>query len=290
MAASKRVVWKGAISFGLVNIPVALHTAVSESGVDFDWLDKRTMDRVGYKRINKTTGEEIEPENIVRAIAYDRQQYVVLTDEEIQSRLAQSTQTIEIESFVELADIPLVYYERPYYLSPAGQAGKAYSLLREILARTQRAGIARVVIHTKQHLAAIVPEESALVLVLLRWADQIRSAEDLALPAATDLSEKELAIAGQLVDTMSEPWQPEKFEDRFRAQVMALVEEKARTGHIEAVKGSESGPADAGVAQVIDLTELLRRSLQARKKEQAPKLVSKSKKPGAKDKDAGLQQ
>jgi len=287
MAASKRVVWKGAISFGLVNIPVALHTAVSESGVDFDWLDKRTMDRVGYKRINKTTGEEIEPENIVRAIAYDRQQYVVLTDEEIQSRLAQSTQTIEIESFVELADIPLVYYERPYYLSPAGQAGKAYSLLREILARTQRAGIARVVIHTKQHLAAIVPEGSALVLVLLRWADQIRSAQDLALPAATDLSEKELAIAGQLVETMSEPWQPEKFEDRFRAQVMALVEEKARTGHIEAVKGSEAGPAGAERAQVIDLTELLRRSLQARKKEQAPKQVAK-KKPRSRGKDVGL--
>lgn len=289
MAASKRVVWKGAISFGLVNIPVAMHTAVSESGVDFDWLDKRTMDRVGYKRINKTTGEEIEPENIVRAIAYDRQQYVVLTDEEIQSRLAQSTQTIEIESFVELADIPLVYYERPYYLSPAGQADKAYSLLRETLARTQRAGIARVVIHTKQHLTAIVPEGSALVLVLLRWADQIRSAEDLALPAATDLSEKELAIASQLVETMSEPWQPDKFEDRFRAQVMALVEEKARTGHIEAVKGSEAGPAGGEGAQVIDLTELLRRSLQARKKDQAPQPVSK-KKPRARKKDAGVQQ
>ncbi len=287
MAASKRVVWKGAISFGLVNIPVALHTAVSESGVDFDWLDKRTMDRVGYKRINKTTGEEIEPENIVRAIAYDRQQYVVLTDEEIQSRLAQSTQTIEIESFVELADIPLVYYERPYYLSPAGQADKAYSLLRETLARTQRAGIARVVIHTKQHLAAIVPEGSALVLALLRWADQIRSAEDLALPAATDLSEKELAIASQLVETMSEPWQPERFEDRFRAQVMALAKEKTRTGHIEAMKGSEAGPAGGEGAQVIDLTELLRRSLQARKKDQAPQQVSK-KKPRANKKGAGL--
>ena len=287
MAASKRVVWKGAISFGLVNIPVALHTAVSESGVDFDWLDKRTMDRVGYKRINKTTGEEIEPDNIVRAIAYDRQQYVVLTDEEIQSRLAPSTQTIEIESFVELADIPLVYYERPYYLSPAGQADKAYSLLRETLARTQRAGIARVVLHTKQHLAAIVAEGPALVLVLLRWADQIRSAEDLALPAATDLSQKELGIATQLVETMSESWQPEKFEDRFRAQVMALVEEKARTGHIEAIKGSEASPTGGEGAQVIDLTELLRRSLQARKKDQAPQQVSKQKRLAAKD--AGIE-
>jgi len=285
MAASKRVVWKGAISFGLVNIPVALHTAVSESGVDFDLLDKRTMERVGYKRINKATGEEIEPDNIVRAIAYDRQQYVVLTDEEIQSRLAHSTQTINIESFVELADIPLVYYERPYYLSPLGQAGKAYSLLRETLARTKRAGIARVVIHTKQHLAAIVPQGRALVLVLLRWADQIRSAEDLALPEATDLNQKELAIADQLVETMSEPWQPEKYEDRFRAQVMALVEEKARTGHIEAVKGSEAGPAGGEGAQIIDLTELLRRSLEARKKDQHAKQASKRKKPGEKDKD-----
>lgn len=285
MAASKRVVWKGAISFGLVNIPVALHTAVSESGVDFDLLDKRTMERVGYKRINKATGEEIEPDNIVRAIAYDRQQYVVLSDEEIQSRLAHSTQTIDIESFVELADIPLVYYERPYYLSPLGQAGKAYSLLRETLVRTKRAGIARVVIHTKQHLAAIVPQGRALVLVLLRWADQIRSAEDLALPEATDLNQKELAIADQLVETMSEPWQPEKYEDRFRAQVMALVEEKARTGHIEAVKGSEAGPTGGEGAQIIDLTELLRRSLEARKKDQHARQASKRKKPGEKDKD-----
>lgn len=273
MAAGKRVVWKGAISFGLVNIPVALHTAVGESGLDFDWLDKRSMEPVGYKRINKRTGEEMLGENIVRGIAYDRDQYVVLTDEEIRASLPQTTQMIEIESFVATDEIPLLYFERPYYLVPVGQADKAYALLRETLARTQRAGIARVVLHTKQHLAALLPAGPVLMLVLLRWANQIRPVEELGLQAASEFNPKELDIARQLVDTMTEAWQPHRFTDSFRAQVMALVEEKARTGHIETVPAIDDG-SDSG-AEVIDLTELLRRSLQAKRldrdKQQAAK-------------------
>lgn len=264
MAASKRVIWKGAISFGLVNIPVTLHTAVGEAGMDFDWLDKRSMDPVGYKRINKKTGEEIQPADIVRGVAYERDKYVVLTDEEIRSSLARSTQLVEIESFVYAAEIPLVYFERPYYLVPGERAEKAYGLLRETLERTKRAGIARVVIHTKQHLAAILSDGPGLILVLLRWAKQIRPVDESGF-AAVELNDKELAIASQLVETMTEPWQPEKFEDSFQTQVMALVEEKARTGHIETVSGPEADKDSGGGAEVIDLTDLLRRSLQARK-------------------------
>jgi len=264
MAGSKRAIWKGIISFGLVNIPVTLHTAVSESGIDFDWLDKRSMDPVGYKRINKTTGEDIGAENIVRGIAYERGRYVVLSDEEIQLHLAKSTQSIDIESFIPAADISPAYIDRPYYLVPEPRSGKAYALLRETLARTGRAGIARVVIHTKQHLAALLPEKNGIILLLLRWADQIRPLDELDIPAAGDLNDKEITIATQLVEAMAEPWQPEKYQDSFQAEIMALVNEKAQSGHLETVSHPDTG-ASQGMGELVDLTDMLRRSLQARK-------------------------
>ena len=263
MALNTRTLWNGAISFGLVNIPVALHSATSETGLDFDWIDKRTMDLVGYKRINKRTGEEIEKENIVKGIAYEKGRYVILTDEEIKYALPKSTQTIEIESFVSVAEIPLVYFDRPYYLAPVGESVKAYALLRDTLLKTQRVGVARVVMHTKQHLAAIVPTESVMVLILLRWADQIHPLSDLVLPplAIAGITERELSMANQLVQAMSEPWNPEKFQDSFSAKVMALVAEKVKEDHIETVIRSEAEPVDTGLTDVIDFTELLRRSL-----------------------------
>ncbi|NMC27600.1 MAG: Ku protein, partial [Syntrophomonadaceae bacterium] len=161
---TRRAIWTGAISFGLVNIPVSLHTATGETGLDFDWLDKRTMDLVGYKRINKRTGQEIETDNIVKGIAYEKGKYVVISEEEIKQALPRSTQTIEIESFVSASEIPLGYYERPYYLVPAQTAVKAFTLLREALIGTNRVGLSRVVIHSKQHLAAVLPEGPVLVL------------------------------------------------------------------------------------------------------------------------------
>lgn len=263
MALNTRTLWNGAISFGLVNIPVALHSATSETGLDFDWIDKRTMDLVGYKRINKRTGEEIEKENIVKGIAYDKGRYVILTDEEIKYALPKSTQTIEIESFVSATEIPLVYFDRPYYLAPVGESIKAYALLRDTLLKAQRVGVARVVIHTKQHLAAIVPTESVLVLILLRWADQIHPLSDLALPplVVAGITERELSMADQLVQAMSEPWNPEKFQDSFSAKVMALVAEKVKEDHIETVIRSEAEPLESELTDVIDFTELLRRSL-----------------------------
>ena len=152
-----RSLWKGAISFGLVHIPVALHSATSEQGVNFDWLDKRTMDPVGYKRINKRTGKEVDKDNIVKGVEYEDGQYVVLSQEEIASAYPKTTQTIGIETFVSATDIPLIYLERPYYVVPINKGEKVYALLREALLRTKRVGIARVVIQTKQHLAALVP-------------------------------------------------------------------------------------------------------------------------------------
>ncbi|MHC1762286.1 MAG: Ku protein [Negativicutes bacterium] len=278
---TSRTIWNGAISFGLVNIPVALYPATKEVGLDFEWLDKRTMDPVGYKRINKKTGLEIEKEDIVKGLSYEDGRYVILTDDEIRRALAKSTQTIEIESFVNAAEIPLVYFERPYYLVPLGRGDKAYALLRETLLKTKRVGIARIVIHSKEHLAALVPSGTLLVLILLRWASQMRSGSVLNMPAEGSqpetLTERELSMAVQLVDAMSEPWEPDKFSDQFTAKVMATVQEKVKTGKIEERAQPEPEPSSGATANIIDITDLLRRSLQRRNAEHAKKTPAKAK-------------
>ena len=267
MATASRSLWKGAISFGLVHIPVSLHSASTESGVDFDWLDKRSMDPVGYKRINKRTGREITKENIVKGIEYENEKYVLLSDEEIEAVYPRSTQAIEIEAFVSMSEIPFVYLDRPYYLAPVAKGQKVYALLREALVRSERVGLARVVIHTKQHLAALVPAGPALVLNLLRWSDEIRTWEDLALPKegvkANGITERELDMAGQLIDDMTVGFDPSQFADRFKEQVMALVERKVEAGETETVLEPEEQPLPKG-ADVVDLTALLQESLKGR--------------------------
>ncbi|CAN5845325.1 Ku protein [soil metagenome] len=268
MAGASRVLWKGAISFGLVHIPVSLHSATTDSGIDFDWLDKRSMDPVGYKRINKKTGKEIDKANIVKGVAYEDGKYVVLSEEEIAAVYPRSTQSIDIESFVKASEIPFVYLDRPYYLAPIGKGQKVYALLRETLLKSQRIGLARVVIQTKQHLAALVPSGPALVLNLLRWGADIRSWEDLDLPAegskAAGLSERELAMATQLVDDMSAKWDPSQFRDLFKDEVMALVDKKVRAGQTETVFQPEADAPQGKSADIIDLTELLQRSLRGK--------------------------
>ncbi|MBA4109098.1 MAG: Ku protein [Leptothrix sp. (in: Bacteria)] len=256
--------WKGAISFGLVHIPVALYPASREDAIDFDWLDSRSMDPVGYKRINKRTGKEITKENIVKGVKYEDDRYVVLSDDEIKRAYPKTTQTIEIEAFVRAQDIPFVHLERPYYLAPIAKGEKVYALLRETLLASKRIGIARVVIQTKEHLAALIPVGPALMLNTLRWPSEIRPWDELNLPAegakAAGLSDRELSMASQLVDDMSADFDPKLYSDKFRDAVMALIETKAQAGQLSEVKSLES--ADTGTSSnVIDLTELLKRSL-----------------------------
>lgn len=293
-----RVLWKGAISFGLVHIPVALYSATTDHGIDFDWLDKRTMDPVGYKRINKKTGKEIAREQIVKGIAYEDGQYVVLTDAEIAAAYPKTTQTVEIETFVPADSIPFVYLERPYYVAPINRGAKVYALLRETLQRTGRVGVARVVIQTRQHLAVLVPSGPGLVLNLLRWGTDIRPWKDLPLPAegakAAGLSERELKMAGELVEDMSSEWDPDEFKDSFKDEIMRLVDQKVAAGDTESVTQPEPSEEDGrgGGARILDLTELLQRSLRkgGRPAAEAPgktaaktaaKTVAKARKPPA---------
>lgn len=261
-----RVVWKGAISFGLVHIPVALYTATTSEGLDFDWLDRRTMEPVGYKRVNKKTGKEIAAADIVKGIEVEDGQYVVLTNDEIKAAFPKSTQTIEIESFIHASEIPFVYLERPYYLAPINRGEKVYALLREALLESGRVGIARVVISTRQHLAVLVPSGPALILNLLRWGGEIRSFEALKLPPAgaqaAGLKDAELKMARQLIEEMSAPWDADDFRDSFKDEILRLVKQKAEAGEVQSVEKVESPGAAKPGAEIIDLTELLKRSLQ----------------------------
>lgn len=261
-----RAIWKGAVSFGLVHVPVALYPASQETEVDFDWLDKRTMDPVGYKRINKRTGREIDKDNIVKGVKQSDDSYVVLSDDEIREAFPKSTQTIDIETFVPAGDVSFMYMERPYFLEPVGKADKVYALLREAIAGAGLIGIARVVMHNKEHLAALLPAGRALMLATLRWANEIRDVSELQLPAAgkaaAKLRDSELKMATQLIKQMASDWKPEKFADRFSDAIRELVARKAKAGKTKKVEPLEEGPPEAA-SNVVDLTELLRSSLGA---------------------------
>ncbi|MBI6926124.1 MULTISPECIES: Ku protein [Pseudomonas] len=258
-----RAIWKGAISFGLVHIPVALNSAVSSERVDFDWLDKRSMDPVGYKRINKVTGKDIDKENIVKGVEYQKGRYVVISEQEIRKARPEATQTIDIFSFVDAGDIPLQHFDTPYYLSPDRRGGKVYALLRETLATTGKVALATVVLHTRQHLALIRPLDEALVMITLRWPDEVRGLDTLELDTTVTkakVDKRELEMAKRLVEDMAGTWSPDEYHDAFRDTIMELVAEKASKGKIETVEKGEDSSGEKG-ADIIDLTELLKRSL-----------------------------
>jgi DNA end-binding protein Ku len=261
--SSTRTLWKGAISFGLVHIPVTLHSATAENRMKFNLLDKRTMNPVGNRQVNKSTGEAMAKEEVVKGFEYEKDQYVTLSPDEIKAALPKSTQTIEIEAFIDGGQIPTTYYNKPYYVAPASKGQKPYLLLLETMRRTGKVGIARVVISTRQHLAALVPGEEGLVLELLRWADEVRDTAGLPLPDTTEtkVSEKELKMAEQLVTELEDDWKPNAFHDEFREKLEQVVQEKVKAGQGEHVVKPLEGEEVKASADIIDLTELLRRSL-----------------------------
>lgn len=259
-----RSIWKGAVSFGLVHIPVSVVSATRQSGIDFDWLDERSLDPVGYKRINKTTGKEVPSEHIVKGVEHGKGKYVVLSEDEIHNALPEATRTIDILTFVEAREISILHFEKPYYLAPDKNGEKVYALLRDTLSAAGKVGVANLVMHSKQHLAVIMPLGNALVLNTLRWADEVRSAEDVGLEGLdAKVTKKEVDMAQRLVADMTEQWDPDQYHDTFKDNVMALVERKLKDGKLEAVAAEPE--ADDSGADVIDLTELLRRSLGGKK-------------------------
>jgi DNA end-binding protein Ku len=277
-----RAVWKGAIAFGLVHVPVSMMPATQETEVNFDWLDKRSLDPVGYKRINKRTGREVASDDIVKGIKQPNGDYVVLSDDEVRAAYPKTTQTIEIEAFVAAHEISFVYLERPYYLEPGPRAAKVYALLREAMAKASLIGIARLVMHRKEHLAALVPAGPALMLGTLRWANEIRPADQLSLPPAGSgqLKGDELKMAEQLIGKMAKAWRPERFADTFSESIRKLATRKAKAGKTATVKPLEPAP-DAAGANVIDLTQLLKSSLRGKAVSRAPAAKATGRRIGA---------
>lgn len=285
----QRVLWKGVISFGLINIPVNLYSAEDPSELDLDLLDRRDMAPVGYKRINKDSGEEVPPEDIAKGYEYEEGRYVLLSDEDLKRANPQATQTVELFAFVQQQEIALVHYEKPYYLAPAKRAEKGYALLRETLRRAGKVGVARVVIRSKQHLAALVPMDRMLVLNLLRWPQEIRPLDQYQLPdtdlAAVCVSEKEVQMALALVEGMSEPWQPAHYHDTFHDDVMAMIEARIKAGATEQMSTTAEESAEpAASGDVVDFMALLKKSIAERKQESSATAADKDKTSTAKPK------
>ncbi|QSN60156.1 MULTISPECIES: Ku protein [unclassified Caballeronia] len=259
------MIWKGAISFGLVHVPVQLYPATQSEKVGFNLLDKRSMDPIGYKQINKNTGKDVTRDNIVRGFEYEKGKYVVMTDAEIRAANPESTQTVDILSFVDAPEISFLSLDTPYYLTPDRKGEKVYALLRDALKDTGKVGIASVVLHNKQHLAALIPVGPALALNTLRWGDEVRDFSQFTFPdedtKKAGVTTKELDMAKRLIDDMSDSWDPTKYHDTFRDDIMALVEKKVKEGKVaEVMKFEEGGEAKAS-ADILDLSELLKRSL-----------------------------
>ena len=260
-----RALWKGAISFGLVNIPVEVHPAEDRKSFRFSMLDKRDLSPVGYKRFSKTTGKEVPWEDIVKGYEYEKDQYVVLSDEDFRQANVKATQTIDIRAFVSADEIPIEYYETPYYLAPTPRGHKVYALLRETLKSTGRVAVAEVVLRTTPHLAVVVPNGRALMLVTLRFEDELRDAGGLELPPeglkGAKVSGKEIELAKRLVDDMTEHWDPAQYRNTYHDDLLARIRKKIKEGRTAEITEPERAEAAPRSAQVIDLAALLKQSL-----------------------------
>jgi DNA end-binding protein Ku len=259
-----RIMWKGAISFGLLHAPVGLYPASQQDEIDFDWLQRESLKPVGYKRVVKDTGEEVGKDDIIKAVKYE-DRYVVLSDDEIKAANVKSTHTVDIVGFTNAEDLNFLFFETPYYLAPTKGGEKVYTLLREALLKTKKIGIALVVLHNKQHLAALIATPQAIVLNTLRWATEVRGTDELDLPEeglkGVALKPKELQMATQLIESMTEAWDPWQYKDSFRDDIMAMVKKKFDEGLAETISEVKIEPPEETVNEA-DLTELLRRSLQ----------------------------
>jgi DNA end-binding protein Ku len=266
-----RAIWTGSIGFGLVQIPVALHTAEDRSDLDMTLLDRRDFSPVGYERVNKKTGKEVKWENIVKGYEHSDGKFVVLTEADFAEANVEATKQIDILDFVELSEVDPRYLERPYYLAPLKGGQKSYALLREVLKKTGKAGIGKVVIRTKQHLAAVVAHEQALLLILLRFADELRDPKGLELPSTNlktlGVTPKEVSMAERLVEGMVGEFEPEKYGDDYHRDLMKLIQRKVKAGEINQLPdGAPRKRRAAAPAKAVDLAELLAQSVASSKK------------------------
>jgi len=270
-----RALWRGAISFGLVYLPIEVNTASRENPLPLHMLDRRDFSPVGYQHINKRTGKEVEWKDIVKGYEYKKGDYVVLTDADFEHANVKASQTIEIDTFCDITDIPPMYFEKPYYLAPGKGGAKVYSLFRQALSATGKAAVGSFVMHQREHLCAIVPNSSALTLLTLRFDDEIvpmSSSES----ASAQVKPAELTMAKQLVNQMSGKFDPGHFKDTYHSDLKRRVQEKIRKKEKHELDVEPPPQADRPKAQVIDLMEALKASLAQKKRAAHPRRHSAS--------------
>ena len=275
-----RAIWKGTISFGLVNVPVELYPAAQSHSLSFSMLDKRDFSPVGYKRYNKTTGAEVPWNDIVKGYEYEKDQYVVMSEEDFRRANVQQAKSVEIATFVDASSIPPQYFEAPYYLVPGERAQKVYALLRETMRATNKVGVGQVVIRTTHHLAAVIPVDGALMMITLRYANELRKQKEFDFPPLSlkeaGVTPKELELAQKLVTDMSGEFDPDEFQDTYNEDLMKRIEEKIQRGETHVLTKPEHEAAEGRSAQVIDLMELLKRSIDKTTGRGAPRAAKRA--------------
>ncbi len=254
-----RAIWKGSISFGLVNIPIALYPATRREELKFRLLRKTDLSPVNYKRVAEKDGKEVPWDQIVKGYEYEKGKYVVLQDEDFQRVDIEATQTVDIQDFVELDEIDPIFFYKPYYLEPQKGGDKAYALLRDALKDSKKVGVAKVVIKTREYLAGVKPEDGALVLELMHFADELADTNKLHIPKKVGVGKREMTMAKSLIDSMSSKWNPEKYKDDYREALMEVIEEKVEAGGKEIEEKPRKTPKPT---KVIDLVSVLQKSLE----------------------------
>lgn len=278
-----RPIWTGTLSFGLLNVPVSLMSGERRTDLHFRMLDSRDRKPVRYERVNAETGEEVPWKDVVKAYEYDKGSYVVLEESDIKAAAPESHETVEVETFIDAAAIDPRYYEKPYVLVPAKKAEKGYVLLRETLRKGNRVGIARVVIRTREYLAAVMPKGDALILMLLRYPQELVDPADYALPEgkAADyrVTAKELQMAEQLIDSMSGSWNPDDYKDEFRDRLQAIIRKRIKSKEGTAQIEDEAEAPEEATTNVVDFMSLLQQSLDAKKRTPAKKAAASPRAP-----------
>lgn len=283
-----RSIWKGAIAFGLVNIPVSLTSAETRPDIQLHLVDSKNHARIRYERVNADTGEEVPWDRLVKGYEYEDGQFILLSEDDLEAVQPKLTKLIEISQFVSLADIDPILFEKPYYLEPEKRGRKAYALLREALRQTEKAGIAKVVIRTREYLAALFVRDDALILMLLRFPQEIRASAKLELPSSADKewqpAKREMDLAVRLIGEMTEKWRPEEYHDEYRQALMEFIEKKASRGEtVDDVKQPEDDDrGDASGGKILDLAEYLERSVKKMAPATASRRNSKPKAPAVK--------
>jgi DNA end-binding protein Ku len=250
-------IWSGSLSFGLINIPVKIYSASEERAIKFKLLDKNGHDPISYSKINKSTGKEVKLENIVRGYEYRPGEYIVITEEELKKAAPKKSKLIEVINFVAEEEIPFKNIDKPYYIEPDKGAEKAYVLLREALKKSNKVGISKIIMHDKEHLGMIRTEDNAMMLITLRYKDEIRTSDSLNIPEKSSYSQKELEMALMLIKQLEEDFNFKDYQDTYALEVKKLVEKKAKG---QPIKISEKG-IKAPTSDMRDLMGLLRQSL-----------------------------